>query len=111
MVLSVDTGTAPALEWADGDVELGARRVRRGGIPDGHRVTVGTVSATGRSSQGPRGRLIPGGIEHAALKQGSSGGPSSDADGRLLGITTLRLEDGFSIASPRNRRSRSGSTR
>ena len=58
VVLSVDTGTAPALEWADGDVELGAPVFAVASIPDGHRVTVGTVSATGRSFRGPRGRLI-----------------------------------------------------
>jgi serine protease Do len=101
VVLSVDTGPAPVLEWADGDVELGAHVFAVANIPDGHRVTVGTVSATNRSFRGPRGRLIPDGIEHTApLARGSSGGPIVDADGRLLGITTLRLGDGFSIAQP-----------
>jgi S1-C subfamily serine protease len=101
VVLSVDTGDAPALEWGDGEVDLGAPVFAVASIPDGHRVTVGTVSAIGRSFRGPRGRLIPGGIEHTApLARGSSGGPIVDADGRLLGITTLRLGDGFSIAQP-----------
>ncbi|HYZ99525.1 MAG TPA: trypsin-like peptidase domain-containing protein [Acidimicrobiales bacterium] len=101
VVLAVDTGGAPALAWGDGGVDLGAPVFAVVGIPDGHRVTVGTVSATGRSFRGPRGRLVPGGIEHTApLARGSSGSPIVDAEGRLLGITTLRLGDGFSIAQP-----------
>src|SRR5262245_53005557 len=66
VVLSVDTGSVPVLEWADRDVDLGAPVFAVASIPDGHRVTVGTVSATGRSFRGPRGRLIAGGIEHTA---------------------------------------------
>ena len=59
------------------------------------------MSATGRSFRGPRGRLVTGGIEHTApLARGSSGGPVVDAAGRLVGITTLRLGDGFAIAQP-----------
>jgi serine protease Do len=59
------------------------------------------VSATDRSFRGPRGRLVAGGIEHTApLARGSSGGPIVDAEGRLLGVTTLRLGDGFSVAQP-----------
>src|SRR4029453_17717996 len=56
----------------------------------------------GRSFRGPRGRVIPGGIEHTApLARGSSGGPIVDADGRLLGITTLALGGGLLLAPPR----------
>ncbi len=101
VVLAVDTDGAPALTWADGSVGLGAPVFAVASIPEGHRVTVGTVSAVDRSFRGPRGRLVPGGIEHTApLARGSSGGPIVDADGRLVGITTLRLGDGFSIAQP-----------
>jgi serine protease Do len=101
VVLSVDTAGAPALEWSDVPVELGAPVFAVVSIPDGHRVTVGNVSATGRSFRGPRGRLVPGGIEHTApLAKGGSGSPIVDAEGRVLGITTLRLGDGFSIAQP-----------
>ncbi|MGH9112910.1 MAG: S1C family serine protease, partial [Acidimicrobiales bacterium] len=101
VVLAVDTGGAPTLTWADGPVDLGAPVFAVASIPEGHRVTVGTVSAVDRSFRGPRGRLVPGGIEHTApLARGSSGGPIVDAGGRLVGITTLRLGDGFSIAQP-----------
>ncbi|MBN2624018.1 MAG: trypsin-like peptidase domain-containing protein [Acidimicrobiales bacterium] len=101
VVLSVGTADAPALPWADAPAELGATVFAAASIPDGHRVTVGTVSATGRSFRGPRGRLVTGGIEHTApLARGSSGGPIVDAGGRLLGVTTVRLGDGFSVAQP-----------
>jgi serine protease Do len=44
---------------------------------------------------------VTGGIEHTApLARGSSGGPIVDAEGRLVGVTTLRLGDGFAIAQP-----------
>ena len=101
VVLGVDTGDAPALPWADTPVELGATVFAVASIPESHRVTVGTVSATDRSFRGPRGRLVTGGIEHTApLARGSSGGPIVDAEGRLLGVTTVRLGDGFSVAQP-----------
>jgi serine protease Do len=101
VVLAVDTGDAPALPWAETPVELGATVFAVATIPESHRVTVGTVSATDRSFRGPRGRLVAGGIEHTApLARGSSGGPIVDAAGRLLGVTTVRLGDGFSVAQP-----------
>jgi S1-C subfamily serine protease len=101
VVLAVDTGEAPALPWADAPAELGATVFAVASIPESHRVTVGTVSAIDRSFRGPRGRLVVGGIEHTApLARGSSGGPIVDAEGRLLGVTTLRLGDGFAVAQP-----------
>jgi serine protease Do len=101
VVLAVDTGDAPALPWAETPVDLGATVFAVASIPESHRVTVGTVSATDRSFRGPRGRLVTGGIEHTApLARGSSGGPIVDAEGRLLGVTTVRLGDGFSVAQP-----------
>jgi serine protease Do len=59
------------------------------------------VSAVGRSFRGPGGRPITGGIEHTArLARGSSGGPLVDATGRLVGLNTHRLDDGFYLAIP-----------
>ena len=67
----------------------------------GLRVTVGYVSGTERSFRGPRGRVIKGSLEHTApLLPGSSGGPVVDRDGRLLGINTNRLGEGFYLAIP-----------
>ena len=67
----------------------------------GLRVTSGFVSGTQRSFRGPRGRRIAGSIEHTApLLPGSSGGPIVDTDGRLLGLNTNRLGEGFYLAIP-----------
>ncbi len=102
-VVHVDTAGATVPEWAPAPSRaLGspvlAVTVRAGG---GLRVTVGTISATGRRFRGPGGRLITGGIEHSApLARGSSGGPLLDADGRLVGIDTHRAGDGFYLALP-----------
>jgi S1-C subfamily serine protease len=68
---------------------------------DGLRVTAGAVSALGRSFRGPRGRRITDAVEHTApLARGSSGSPIVDGAGRLVGITTLRLGEGFFLALP-----------
>jgi serine protease Do len=101
-VISVDTGQAPALSWADGAPAIGApvfALANPGGR--GLRVTFGTVSGIDRSFRGPRGLRITGSLEHTApLLPGSSGGPVLDADGRLLGINTNRLGEGFYLAIP-----------
>src|SRR3990170_3041504 len=71
------------------------------GNPNGHgpRVTFGFVSGTGRSFRGPRGRRVAGAVEHTApLMPGSSGGPIVGLDGRLLGLNTNRLGNGFYLA-------------
>jgi serine protease Do len=98
-VLAVDTGDVPTLAWSDAAPELGMTVYAVAAIPGGRRVTSGAVSSVDRAFRGPRGRLITGGIEHTApLARGSTGGPVVDEQGRLIGITTLRLGDGFSIA-------------
>jgi serine protease Do len=67
----------------------------------GLRVTLGFVTGVGRSFRGPRGRRITGSIEHnAPLLPGSSGGPIVNAEGRLLGLSTNRLGEGFYLAIP-----------
>jgi serine protease Do len=104
-VLTVDTGGAPAVAWDPAVVE----ELRPGqpvfALADpggrGLRTTFGLVTATGRSFRGPRGRRIGGSIEHSApLPRGSSGGPLVDAEGRLLGINTVRMEGGLLLALP-----------
>lgn len=101
-VVRVPTAGAPALRWHEGEVGIGttvfAVTSPAGG---GVRVTVGTVSSSGRPFRGPRGRLIPGGLEHTApLARGSSGSPVVDADAELLAVSTHRLGEGFYLAIP-----------
>jgi S1-C subfamily serine protease len=102
VVLSVDTGAAPVAVWSDTDAEAGdvvfvvARRA-----DGGERVSHGIVSAVDRSFRGPRGREIAGSLEHTApLARDSSGSPVLDRTGRLLGLNTARLPDGFYLALP-----------
>lgn len=99
VVLEVDTGDAPTLGWQDDAPRLGDTTFSVVRVPDGTRVTVGTVSGTERTFRGPRGRRITGGLEHTApLAKGSSGSPVVDTEGRLVGISTLRMGDGFTLA-------------
>jgi len=102
-VVNVDTKDAPALEWADGEnVTIGSAILALSN-PGGRglRVTIGLVSGTERSFRGPRGTRITGSIEHTApLLPGSSGGPIVDEQGRLLGLNTNRLGEGFYLAIP-----------
>ncbi len=102
-VVRVDTAGTTPLEWADGAsvgvgaVVFGAAAVAGGGT----RTTVGTVSAVSRAFRGPGGRRIAGSLEHTApLAPGSSGGPLLDAEGRLVGINTNRIGEGFYLALP-----------
>ena len=100
-VLDVPTEGAKALELGtDAAAGIGTPVVALGN-PNGHgpRVTFGFVSGVGRSFRGPRGRRVAGAIEHTApLMPGSSGGPVVDLEGRLLGINTNRLGNGFYLA-------------
>jgi serine protease Do len=102
-VINVDTGNAKGLDWADGSavdvgsVIFGAAATSGGGS----RVTFGTVSAVARAFRGPGGRKIDGSIEHTApLAPGSSGGALLDSEGRLVGLNTNRIGEGFYLALP-----------
>jgi S1-C subfamily serine protease len=101
-VVTVDTAGAPALEWTEappqvGDVVFGVSRGALGTV----RTTFGTTTATEAAFRGPRGRRITGTLEHTApLPRGSSGSPVVTADGRLAGLNTSRLGDGFYLALP-----------
>jgi S1-C subfamily serine protease len=102
-VISVDTGETPALPWADSAAAQIGTPVFALANPGGRglRVTFGFVSGIERTFRGPRGRRITGSLEHTApLLPGSSGGPVLDAGGRLLGINTNRLGEGFYLAIP-----------
>jgi serine protease Do len=101
-VVEVDTAGAEPIRWSDGAgaPSLGTpvfALANPGGR--GLRVTLGMVSGTERSFRGPRGRRITGSIEHTSpLLPGSSGGPIVNRDGRLLGLNTNRLGEGFYLA-------------
>ena len=103
-VIRVDTAGATPVAWEPEGAEVGiGAAVWALAQPEGAgaRVTAGAVSAVGRSFRGPGGRPITGGIEHTArLARGSSGGPLVDGAGRLVGINTHRLDDGFYLAIP-----------
>jgi serine protease Do len=100
-VLAIDTeGVTPA-EWSSEEPAAGQVVFAAGRGRQGLRVTFGLVSGVDRVFRGPRGRRITGSVEHTApLARGSSGGPIADAEGRLLGINTHRLGDGFYLAIP-----------
>jgi S1-C subfamily serine protease len=102
-VIGVETGDLAAIEWASDATPGIGTPVFALSNPGGRglRVTVGFVTGVERSFRGPRGRRITGSIEHdAPLLPGSSGGPIVTADGRLLGLNTHRLGEGFYLAIP-----------
>jgi serine protease Do len=103
-VLEVDTAAVAPLTWsgvaalpAVGAAVFAVASAGNGGV----RTTFGQVSGVARSFRGPGGRLIGGSIEHTApLASGSSGSPILDGEGRMLGLNTQRLGDGFYLALP-----------
>lgn len=103
-VVHAETADVTPVPWepdatsvAPGKVVFAVAAVPSGGS----RVTVGTVSGVGRAFRGPRSRLVNDAVEHSApMGRGSSGGPIVDGSGRLLGINTHRLGDGFYLAVP-----------
>lgn len=101
-VLAADTGDARPVDWSEDPVRAGTVVFALGPTADGSvRTTAGMITATGRAFRGPRGRLIRDGLEHTApLARGSSGGPVVEMTGRLAGISTHRLGDGFYMALP-----------
>jgi serine protease Do len=61
-------------------------------------VTVGVVSATGRSIDTGQGYQIEGLIQtDAAINQGNSGGPLVDLAGEVIGINTLIVRNTESV--------------
>jgi S1-C subfamily serine protease len=102
-VVTVDTAGAATVEWGDGtELTIGTpvfgAAASHGG---GSRVTFGLVSAVARAFRGPGGRRIDGSVEHTApLAPGSSGGALVDSSGRLVGLNTNRIGEGFYLALP-----------
>ncbi len=102
-VVHADTGGVAAVPWDDhAHAGIGTPVWTVVNLPGaGVRVTMGTISGVGRAFRSPTGRLVSDSIEHTALLgRGSSGSPVVDAHGRLLGINTNRLGDGFYLAMP-----------
>jgi serine protease Do len=102
-VIDVDTAGAVALEWGDGaGLSVGTAVFGAGASHDGGtRITFGFVSAVAREFRGPGGRRIAGSVEHTApLAPGSSGGAVVDVAGRLVGLNTNRIGEGFYLALP-----------
>lgn len=102
-VIDADTTGVTPLAWSDaaspvaGTVVFAASATSGGGT----RVTWGSISAVARSFRGPGGRRIAGSLEHTApMAAGSSGGPLVDQSGRLVGLNTNRLGEGFYLALP-----------
>jgi serine protease Do len=100
-VVSVETGSAPAVDWSAGSAQLGTPVFAVTLNGNGPRVTLGFVSSVARAFRGPRGRRIAGSLEHTApLVPGSSGSALVDADGKLVGLNTNRMGGGFYLALP-----------
>jgi serine protease Do len=103
VVLGVPTEGVTPIVWSPDDAPGIGTPVFAVANPGGRglRVSFGTVSAVGRAFRGPRGRRVAGALEHTApLGRGSSGGPLVDIEGRLVGINTHRLGEGFYLALP-----------
>ena len=101
-VVAVDTAGAAALELGDGDaLAIGAEVVSLSAPDGGLHANAGSVSATGRRFRSYTGRPVSGAVEHTAnLPHGASGGPVTDASGKVVGINTHRTGQGFYLARP-----------
>ena len=101
-VIHVDTAGITPLAYAPDDaVAVGDAVFAVAATLDGARVTLGFVSGAARAFRGPRGRRISGSIEHTApMAPGSSGSALVDAEGRLVGLNTNRVDGGFYLALP-----------
>ncbi len=100
VVLTVDTGEVLAVGWAPTLPEAGSLVFALARTPANRvRITAGMVSTVDGAFRGPRGRAVTGSVEHTApLARGSSGSPLLDDEGRLIGLNTARLGDGFYAA-------------
>lgn len=99
--VAVDTAGAVPAAWGEAPA-FGEPVFAVAAGAGGHlRVSFGMVTAVGQAFRGPRGRRITGSFEHTApLPRGSSGSPVVDGAGRVVGINTNRLGEGFYLALP-----------
>jgi Do/DeqQ family serine protease len=90
-VLKIDARNLPVLAWGDSSKLKVAEWVLAIGNPFGvlnQTVTLGIVSATGRSLEGQLGAYVDFIQTDAAINQGNSGGALINARGELIGINT-----------------------
>ena len=107
-VLKIETeDTLPVIEWGDSDdMRVGDWVVAVGNalaLKGGPTVTLGIVSARGRTVRTEREPLYDMIQTDAAINDGNSGGPLVDMDGEVIGISTAverRAQGiGFAISS------------
>jgi S1-C subfamily serine protease len=105
-LLRVDPREAPGLAplplGDSGDVRVGDTALAIGN-PFGlrHTLTVGVVSAVGRTIDAPDGFPIADAVQtDAAINAGNSGGPLLDAEGRVIGVNAQGEASGIAYAIP-----------
>jgi Do/DeqQ family serine protease len=108
-VLKIDAGNLPTLPWGDSSKLRIAEWVLAIGNPFqlNQTVTLGIVSATGRSLEGRLARYEDFIQTDAAINPGNSGGALVSARGELVGINTAIFSDtggyqGIGFAVPSN---------
>lgn len=107
-VIRVNADNLPAAELADSDaIKVGQIVLAIGnalGLPGGHTVSTGVVSAVGRPLPGTD-FIFEGLIQtDAAINPGNSGGPLADIRGNVIGINTAMIPyaQGVGFAIPIN---------
>ena len=99
--VAVDTSAGEALDRARAPVRVGTPVFAVSPSGAAVRVTFGSVATATAPFTTPRGRRIPGSIEHTApLPSGAAGSALVDAEGGLVAINVDRLGGGLYLAIP-----------
>lgn len=99
--LEVEPATAAEGGVRVGELSLSVARPGGPGGREGIRATLGVVSAVGGPLRTGRGASLERYVQtDAAPYPGFSGGPLVDAEGRVIGITTLGFGRGVTLAVP-----------